>query len=199
MRSRFGAAVTALFVAALVVASGGPAVTPAVAQNNRATRPKVDRPDGPVWQVIRKNCTQCHGIDDYAFFAMDKAGWRKLIDSKHSTGPGAGATSPLSQADWDPLLQWLEEKFGPQSQPFPRDYIAPEINEFLTDPEGNVLLARACASCHALERVNMARHSLDEWRVVLINMRERGAKMSNEELEKMVEWLSRVKGNNPNQ
>ena len=47
------------------------AVAPAPAQNRGATRPKVDRPDGPVWQVIRKNCTQCHGIDDYAFYAMD--------------------------------------------------------------------------------------------------------------------------------
>ena len=45
------------------------------AGGNRATRPKIERPDGPVWEVIRKNCTACHGIDDYAFFAMDKAGW----------------------------------------------------------------------------------------------------------------------------
>ncbi len=32
---------------------------------NRATRPKIERPDGPVWEVIRRNCTACHGIDDY--------------------------------------------------------------------------------------------------------------------------------------
>ena len=40
----------------------------------RPTRPKVERPDGPVWEVIRKNCTACHGIDDYAFYALDRAG-----------------------------------------------------------------------------------------------------------------------------
>ncbi len=26
-----------------------------------------------MWNVIRKNCTACHGIDDYAFYAMDKS------------------------------------------------------------------------------------------------------------------------------
>ncbi len=36
----------------------------------RAARPKVQRPDGPVWEVIRKNCTACHGIDDYAFYRI---------------------------------------------------------------------------------------------------------------------------------
>ena len=36
----------------------------------RPARPQVTRPDGAVWQVIRKNCTACHGIDDYAFFAL---------------------------------------------------------------------------------------------------------------------------------
>ena len=32
----------------------------------RATRPQVVPPQGPVRQVIFKNCTSCHGIDDYA-------------------------------------------------------------------------------------------------------------------------------------
>ena len=45
--------------------------------------PKIERPDGPVWEVIRKNCTACHGIDDYAFYALDQAGWSKLIAEKH--------------------------------------------------------------------------------------------------------------------
>ena len=27
----------------------------------------------PVWEVIRKNCTSCHGIDDYAFYALDQS------------------------------------------------------------------------------------------------------------------------------
>ena len=56
---------------------------PAFAQvGGRAARPKVQRPDGRVWEVIRDHCTECHGIDDYAFHALDKAGWEKLIADK---------------------------------------------------------------------------------------------------------------------
>ena len=44
------------------------------------TRPQVVPPQGPVRQVIFKNCTSCHGIDDYAYNALDRAGWDALID-----------------------------------------------------------------------------------------------------------------------
>jgi len=38
----------------------------------RATRPQVVPPQGAVRQVIFKNCTSCHGIDDYAYNALDR-------------------------------------------------------------------------------------------------------------------------------
>src|SRR5205823_4879046 len=111
----------------VVVALAASIATPATAQIGRgAARPKVDRPDGPVWQVIRKNCTQCHGIDDYAFFALDKAGWQSLLETKHKS-PLAEGTPVLSDQDRNTLVDWLVAKFGPTSTPFPRSYVPPEI------------------------------------------------------------------------
>ena len=159
-----------------------------------AARPQVTRPDGSVWQVIRKNCSGCHGIDDYAFYALDRAGWQTLIDTKHK-----GRNVALADQDREILLDWLVSKFGPTSKPFPRTYIPPEITTFLTDLEATRLLDRACASCHDLQVVNNSRFAADRWRVVLVTMRERGAVLNDEELERMVEWLGRVKGVNPNQ
>src|SRR5579871_2521255 len=78
------------------------AVEPLSAQLAQVVRPHVTRPDGPVWQVIRKNCTTCHGIDDYAYYALDKAGWQKLIETKHKE---EGVT--LKDADENTLLDWL--------------------------------------------------------------------------------------------
>ena len=159
-----------------------------------AARPQVTRPDGSVWQVIRKNCSGCHGIDDYAFYALDRAGWQTLIDTKHK-----GRNVALADQDREILLDWLVSKFGPTSKPFPRTYVPPEITTFLTDLEATRLLDRACASCHDLQVVNNSRFAADRWRVVLVTMRERGAVLNDEELERMVEWLGRVKGVNPNQ
>jgi mono/diheme cytochrome c family protein len=165
---------------------------PAFAQvGGRAARPKVQRPDGPVWDVIRKNCTECHGIDDYAFYALDKAAWQKLIAEKHN---GAGVS--LSDADRNLLTDWLVTKFGPDSKPFPRSYIPPEIKTFFSDPEANRLMNRACTKCHGIDRVQGARKAEEGWRVTLVDMRERGAQLSDEELERLVEWLTRVWGTN---
>src|SRR5438105_13082325 len=122
-----------LFVGIVAAALAMPITSPVAAQNRGATRPKVDRPDGPVWQVIRKNCTQCHGIDDYAFFALDRAGWQSTIETKHKS-PLAEGAPVLSDKDRNTLLDWLVEKFGPASTPFPRTYVPPEITEFFIDP-----------------------------------------------------------------
>ena len=65
--------------------------------------------------------------------------------------------------------------------------------------EAQTLLGRACTGCHEIGKVNQARYSPDRWRVVAVDMRERGAKISDQELERLVEWLGRVKGTNPQQ
>jgi cytochrome c2 len=177
---------------AAIVAAGA---TPLTAQFlEKPTRPQVQPPKGPVRQVIFRNCTSCHGIDDYAYNALDRAGWIALIDAKHK-----GLSAPIVDKDRDVLLEWLVEKFGPTSRPFPRAYIPPTITTFFSDPEAQALVTRACTSCHVVDRVNDARYSPDRWRVVALDMRQRGARLSDEELERLVEWLGRTKGTNPNQ
>lgn len=176
------------------VAMAATAMTAAAQIGGRPTRPQVIPPQGPVRQVIFKNCTSCHGIDDYAFNALDRAGWDAYIDSRHT-----GLNVRLTGSDRELLLDWLVSRFGPETKPFPRTYVAREVTTFFSDTEAEALLGRACTSCHELDRVNAARFSPDRWRVVTVDMRERGAKLSDEELERLVEWLGRTKGTNPNQ
>jgi cytochrome c2 len=160
----------------------------------KPTRPQVDPPKGPVRQVLFKNCTSCHGIDDYAYNALDRAGWNALIENKHKD-----QKILMSGADREVLLDWVVARFGPSSRPFPRAYVPPEITTYFSDAEAQALMARACTTCHSIDRVNDARYSADRWRVVSLDMRQRGAKLEDEELERLVEWLGRVKGTNPNQ
>ena len=164
---------------------------PVAAQNRRAQgRPVVDLPRGAVRQVILDSCTACHGIDDYAYYAMDRAGWQKMIDSMKAKGAN------ISDDNQSILLDWLSTKFGPDTKPFPRTYVPPEITTFFSDPEAKRPLDRACTSCHMLDRVDNARYPEERWRVLVVDMRERGAKLSDEEVERLVEWLGRVWGTN---
>jgi cytochrome c2 len=157
----------------------------------RATRPQVVPPQGAVRQVIFKNCTSCHGIDDYAYNALDRAGWDAHLTSRHR-----GLEVTLPEAERALLLDWLVERFGPTTKPFPRTYVAREVTTFFTDAEAETLVKRSCTSCHAIDRVNSARFSPERWRVVTLDMRERGAKIEDQELERLVEWLGRTKGTN---
>jgi len=177
----------------LLAFASGWFAAPAIAQRG-ATRPRVQFPQGPVRQIIRKNCTACHGIDDYAFYALDRAGWQKLIETKHKDGE-----APISREDLSILLDWMVSKFGPDTKPFPRRYVAPEIKAFFSDPEARRLLNRACTTCHDLDRVDKGRRSEEGWRVLTLDMRERGAQLSDEEIEQLVEWLGRTRGTNDNQ
>jgi len=161
----------------------------------RATRPQVKPPQGPVRQIIFSSCTSCHGIDDYAYNALDRDGWNRHLEAKHPDG----FAKMISDQDRQLLLDWLVSRFGPATKPFPRTYVAREITTFFSDAEGEALLARACSTCHPVDRVNSARNSADAWRVLAIDMRERGAKLTDEEVEKLVEWLGRTKGTNANQ
>jgi|SRR5688572_16673659 cytochrome c2 len=167
------------------------ASAPVAAQGGRSTRPQVTPPQGAARQVIFKHCTTCHGIDDYAYNALDRAGWDAHLTTKHR-----GLEVPLPVEDRAVLLDWLADRFGPKSNPFPRAYVAQEITTFLSDGDADALLKRSCTSCHDVDRVNNARFSPDRWRVVTLDMRERGAKLEDLELERLVEWLGRTKGTN---
>jgi cytochrome c2 len=177
-----------LLIAAVVTLTAG---VPLTAQLGRATRPQVVPPQGAVRQVIFKNCTTCHGIDDYAYNALDRSGWDAHLTTKHR-----GMAVPLAPEERALLLDWLTERFGPTTKPFPRAYVAPEVTTFLSDADAEALVKRACTSCHAVDRVNGARFSPERWRVLTLDMRERGARLEDQELERLVEWLGRTKGTN---
>jgi cytochrome c553 len=180
--------VMSLVVAAALGASSSAQV------RGRATRPQVTPPQGPPRVVIFKYCTSCHGIDDYAYNALDRAGWDAHLTAKHR-----GIDLPLPPQDRDVLLDWLVTRFGPTTKPFPRTYVPTEVTTFFTDAEASALIGRACSGCHGVDRVNDARHSAERWRVVAVDMRERGARITDPELERLVEWLGRVKGTNESQ
>ncbi len=176
---------------AMIVAAGMTTFTlPAVAQS--AARPQVKLPEGPVRSVLLKNCVSCHGIDDYAFHAMDRKGWQELINTLHKEQRGV----VLSRRDERILLNYLEENFGTESVPFPRNYVASEITEFFDNPQARIFLEGTCTECHEL-RVFEHRKDVPGWRALVLDMRERGASIADLDIEKLVEWLGRVRGTNP--
>ncbi len=167
---------------------------PAFAQLNAGpTRPQVPLPDGPLRNVILKNCVACHGIDDYAFHAFSRERWETSLAEWHVNQP----VNQLSGADHNLLLDYLAETFGTEQTPFPRRYIPPVIDTYYGEDEGLAVLDVVCTECHELDRVYETRGSLERWRVLLLEMRARGAALPDDaDMERMAEWLSRVQSAN---
>jgi len=155
----------------------------------QSLRPHVEVPDEPVRSVLFRHCSSCHGIDPYAYHALDNAGWRNLLEALHP----APATISMSGGDETLLLGFLVEQFGPNTVPFPRSYVPPEVSGLFTDADARVFLDQVCTECHEL-RVFRQRHTLAGWRDLILEMRENGAVLADDNVERLAEWLSRVQG-----
>jgi hypothetical protein len=155
----------------------------------QSLRPHVEVPDEPVRSVLFRHCSSCHGIDPYAYHALDSAGWRNLLEDLHP----APAALRMSDSDEALLLGFLVEQFGPATVPFPRSYVAPEVSGLFTDADARVFLDQVCTECHEL-RVFRQRHTLAGWRNLILEMRENGAILTDENVERLAEWLGRVQG-----
>ena len=162
------------------------------AQIRPPTWPDVPLPSGPIRDVILDNCVSCHGIDDYAFYALDLDGWEELLETKHQ----GDFSYDLARSEEIMLQDYLVANFGPDSIPFPRNYVPPEITEFFTDADARIFMEVRCISCHTLDPVFNTRNSPEGWRVLLVSERERGARLNDEELERLAEWLGRARGIN---
>ena len=112
----------------------------------RPTRPQVTPPQGKARQVIFKYCTSCHGIDDYAYNALDRAAWDAHLTAKHR---GVDITIPAQERAI--LLDWLAERFGPTTKPFPRTYVAREVTTFFSDAEAETYVRFVYSPLDALK------------------------------------------------
>jgi len=168
-------------------------VVPAAAQNRRGrNRPLVDLPSGAVRQVILNDCTACHGIDDYAYYAMDRDGWQKLIERMKQKG------AVVSDEDQSILLDWLVTKFGPDSKPFPRaEGEGPVLNfgggdAAARDAVAKRLVESVCRTCHTLERIEVSKYAEDKWRDIVTDMKTKGAQLDNADVGPLAAYLAKT-------
>jgi cytochrome c553 len=174
-------------------------LAPAEAQlfnNGRPERPSVTLPDGPVRSVILHSCTQCHGIDEYGYYAMDRDAWLALIERMKVTPSGVVAGAVISDADREILLDWLVAEFGPDSTPFERQYIPRELGEtdLLSDTQARERIASSCSTCHGVDVVFDARRDESGWRRIVTREMGRGAALLIDEADPLIEWLARTLG-----
>src|SRR6516165_5943272 len=56
----------------------------------------------------------------YCLHALDRVAWDRYLTAKHN-----GLDVPIPAQERAMLLDWLAERFGPTTKPFPRGYVPP--------------------------------------------------------------------------
>jgi len=171
-------------------------VWPAHAQfeaNRRPPRPEVTLPDGPVREIIRSSCSACHGIDEYGYYSMDRDAWSALIDRMETATSGLLEGTEIDDADREILLDWLVAEFGPDSEPFERQYVVREVTDAtrLSDDRAMERFSEACESCHSpLDRILSTELDEDQWRSTLTGKIATGTPILVDEVDPLIDWLT---------
>ena len=182
----------------LVMARAGAAE--AVAQDRaarRPARPRVTLPEEPVRAIILESCTACHGIDEYGYYAMDRASWDALIERMKVTPSGVVPGAAIADEDKELLLDWLVAEFGPDAEPFRREYVEREVTTAtrLGDAEARARLESACGSCHApLAPILATGLDAAGWRDTLSAKIATGTPLLIDEVDPLVAWLTSAAG-----
>ena len=170
---------------------------PALAQfeaNRRPPRPEVTLPEGPVRQIILSRCAACHGIDEYGYYAMTRENWSALIERMKTTKSGLIEGTDITSDEQEVLLDWLVAEFGPDAEPFERQYVVREITDEtrLTDDGAAAQLERSCAGCHSpVEPVLSAELDEEQWRATLTRKIATGTPILLDEVDPLIDWIQR--------
>ena len=159
--------------------------------NRRPPRPDVTLPDGPARQVILRNCTKCHGIDEYGYYALDRAHWNAIIERMKTAKSGLAEGTDISDADKEILLDWLVAEYGLESEPLARQYVIRPLEDFelLDDARATELIETGCSDCHSSDTVLDANLTVEEWRLRLMLELSRGGGVLLADSEPLVQWL----------
>jgi cytochrome c5 len=87
-----------------------------------------------------------------------------------------------------PVTSLPEQKSAP-AQTVPSTLVAQNAPKALPDGAGKDIFVRVCSKCHSTDIPASQHKNADEWTNVLIDMRNKGAEASDEEMEQILKYL----------
>ena len=110
--------------------------------------------------LISEYCMRCHSATRIRQAIAQRAGgdehfWSTLVEQMVTVW-----NAPIVEKDVDSIVAYLSKHFGPSSRPPDQDRLSPlqaspddELDTFLPDDEGKVLLTVYCRGCHSATQV----------------------------------------------
>jgi cytochrome c5 len=151
-----------LFNWLLLCSAGGLLVAGAVAAAQDT--PPADKGE----QIMNASCLTCHDLRPVQISALDKDGWKGVVESMLDRG------AQVNDADIPLLVDYLARVYGP-----------------LPDGAGKKILLNTCTVCHDLTRVKRTALEPEGWRDLLEAMLNEGAMLSDQDFPVLLNYLAR--------
>jgi cytochrome c5 len=119
-------------------------------------------------QIMSGSCLACHDIRTIQTTALDKDGWKGIVDSMLDKG------AQVSEPDVPVLVEYLARTYGP-----------------LPEGAGKKILLNTCTVCHDLQRVKRTALDPEGWRDLLEAMLNEGAMLSEQDFPVLLNYLAR--------
>ena len=139
-------------------------------------------PDGPGKKLLEERCTVCHDVDStVATEKMDKAGWDTLVKDMKQKG------AELSDTETATLVDYLAKNFGVG---------APAAGQAAQagGGDGKKILEDKCTLCHDLDLVSSQHLDKDGWQMIVNEMKDKGADVSDKDTPTLVDYLVKTYG-----
>jgi cytochrome c5 len=165
----------------------------------------VELPEGDGKPIATEFCQMCHKLTNLTKAHKDLDDWKDTIH----TMIDRGASIPDDKVDV--LAEYLAANFGPKdpgsattasaadpATPAPSpDAAAPNAPApakavvELPDGDGKAIATENCQACHKLTNLTTAHKSLDDWKETVQTMIDRGANVSPDQVDTLVQYLAK--------
>jgi mono/diheme cytochrome c family protein len=135
-------------------------------------------PPGDGHDLVAVACSQCHALSTIAKIRDGAPGWRLYVNNMVLRG------AQLTPAEADSVVTYLAAKMGPGIN------LPPAKAVTLPAGDGKQLVETRCGLCHDLERVATAPRRKADWPVIVANMAERGAPLTDAETKAISDYLA---------
>jgi cytochrome c5 len=155
-------------------------------------------PDGDGKAIATEYCQDCHELTNLARASKTADEWRSAINLMMDRG------ARIPEDKVDPLVLYLTKNFGPQQAAPKSDSQqnsgpsgdangkpAEVKKKELPEGEGKAIATEYCQDCHRLTNLTGASKTADEWRDTLQLMMDRGARLPDDKVDTLVQYLAK--------
>ena len=142
-------------------------------------------PEGKGKELVATGCVGCHDLNTAVGIRANAAEWRDTVTRMVQNG------AQIPAPDAAVIVAYLAEHFGPAAP------VAGQAAATLPDGPGKDVLMSRCFQCHGQTMWNDLRQDRRAWLGVLYRMVGRRALWTEDDINAMADYLTRVRGPQP--